>query len=458
MSNKVDLVVIGSGPGGYPAALQAAKLGKKVVIIEKRALGGTCLNRGCIPTKTLLHAAESIEELKKMETIGITAHYKAFDMSQLIDRKNQVVESLKTGIESSLKKHKIEVVDGVGKIISKHCVEVKTIEATYTIEANYILIATGSIAAIPPIEGIDLDGVMTSDELLDLKSLPQHLLIIGGGVIGVEFASIYHALGCEVTIIEMADYLISNLDKELSRSLQMIVKKKGINIFTTSKVSKITKDEVLSCHFEANGKLLQQSADMILVATGRKPYIEGLYTDDMHFELNHNTLLVNKNFQSNYQNIYAIGDVIGGMQLAHLATAQGINAVNHMFKKQATMNVSYVPSCIYTNPEIASIGLTIDEAKKENINAKAYKYTMSANGKSFLTMQERGFIKIVVDVDTRKLIGAQMMCARATDMISELSQGIVNGLTVEEMLSVIHPHPTFSEGIYEVLSLAAETK
>lgn len=445
---EFDLVVIGGGPGGYEAALEAAgAYGMKTALIEKEALGGTCLNHGCIPTKALLHSAGLYRRMKECERFGLQAEAVSFQIDRIQNRKDEVVDQLRSGIALLMKQKKITVITGTGKILDPHTVEVSTGEI---LDTEYILIATGSRPAVLPIKGSSLAHVVTSDELLEKRDgLYQRLVIIGGGIIGVEFASLYNALGAEVTILEALPRLIANMDKELSQSLKMLMKKRGISVFTDVKVDEIrqSEDGSLECGYFLKEQLQSVSADGILICTGRRPYTEGLFGPELMPDMERGRILTNEYGETSIPGIYAIGDVTGGIMLAHVASAMGKNAVAHMNGTPGTICMSAVPSCIYTEPEIASAGLTLDQAKEQGIDVVSKKIVMSANGKTVLSGGERGFIKTVFEKSTGKLLGAQMMCGRASDLISEFTQAIALGHTMEELYGVIRPHPTFSEAI-----------
>ncbi|NLD19909.1 MAG: dihydrolipoyl dehydrogenase [Clostridiales bacterium] len=450
MSMEYDLIVIGAGPGGYVSAAVAAGKGMKTAVIEKEELGGTCLNHGCIPTKTIMHSTELYAELKAAEAAGIHADGISYSMAEIQNHKQEVLEQLRSGIAMMLKKGKVDFYQGTAKITDKHTV----IVGSQILTTDKILICTGSRTAVPTIPGMDLDKVVTSDDLLDSTIVYKRLVIIGGGVIGMELASIYSRLGTEVVVIEALDRILVNMDKEFSQSLKMLAKKRGTEIHTKASVKEIrSKDKGVSCIFTEKDEDIEIDADAVLVATGRRPNTEGLLGSDVTVDTEKGRIIVNENYQTSVPNIYAAGDVIGGIQLAHVASAEAVNAVCHMAGEKPAKDINVIPSCIYTSPEIASVGITPEEAKAAEMDAKTVKYPMSANGKSLLSMEGRGFIKVTADASTGKILGAQMMCARATDMIAIFAEAIACGLTKEQMSSVIYPHPTFSEGIGEAVEL-----
>lgn len=450
--DNFKVIIIGGGPAGYEAAIEAAKKGMKTALVESRELGGTCLNRGCIPTKTILHSVDLYTEMKRSAEIGIHTGEVTYNMEEIQNRKEEVLTQLRSGIQALMKKNKVTVFQGKGTILDATHVQV-TGDETVVLEAENILIATGSVPSVPPIPGVQLPNVLSSDEMLDKKDVYPSLTIIGGGVIGMEFAAIYSELGCKVTVVEFLDRILANMDKEISQSLKMLLKKKGVDIFTGARVEEIVEGEdgKLVCRYNEKEQLKEVVSDGILVAVGRRMNTEGLFGEGFELEMERGRICVNENFQTSVPNIYAAGDVIGGIMLAHAATAEAINAIHHMAGEEPLFDLTQVPGCVYTNPEIASVGISADDAKKAGLNVISKKYPMSANGKSLLSNQERGFIKIVADAETHKILGAQMMCARATDMISQFATAIVNEMTIEQMAAVVYPHPTFSEGISEVL-------
>lgn len=460
MSAVYDLIVIGAGPGGYPAAWKAASLGKRVAVAECRELGGTCLNRGCIPTKTLLHTTGIFREVREGEKLGLSARGVSVDGERLKERKEQVVTTLRNGIESQFKKSKIDVFYGVAKVVSENRVQISMTEGgegkdqePVVLEGSHILIASGSRPAKIPVPGIELPGVVTSDEMLEQVDVEcGHLIIIGGGVIGMEFAQIYSDLGCRVTVLEAAERILPSMDKEIAQNLKMIAKKRGVEIHGGALVKEIRKTgQGLACVYEEKGEEAEIEGDKILIAAGRKPNTEGLFAESLEDRmcLNHGYIPVGETYETRVRGIYAVGDVIGGIQLAHAATAEGMFAVEDMFGIGHRFDMKVVPGCVYTDPEIAVVGMTAEEGKAAGIETKVGKYIMSVNGKSLLSAQERGFIKLVADQESGRLIGAQLMCARATDMVGELELAISKGMTAEDVASIIMPHPTFCEGVGE---------
>ncbi len=447
-----QLIIIGGGPAGYTAAIRAAQLGLKTALVERNALGGTCLNRGCVPTKALLHCAEVYETVKSAAASGVTAGEPTFDFAAMHARKGAVVTQLREGVAQLMSANGIDVLHGTGVATAPGNVSVG--DEGYT--CDNILIAAGSIPSVPPIEGSTLSGVVTSDHLLEgAPSFPQSLAIIGGGVIGIEMACLYSSLGCKVTVIEALDRILPLLDKEIAQNLSMILKKRGIEIFTSASVKSIdTADGGLRCSFVYKDACQTVTAERVLISTGRKPNMVGLF-DGPAPELNGRFIKVDDRFETSIPGIYAVGDVIGGMQLAHEAEEEGQACVEIIAGIREGRHDAVIPSCVYTNPEIASVGLTQDDCKNSGIAVKIGKYIMGGNAKTIIEQAERSFIKLIFAEEGEKLIGAQLMCPRATDIIGELTLAVTNGLTLTDILSTCHPHPTFTEGVAEAAAIAA---
>ncbi|NLJ97395.1 MAG: dihydrolipoyl dehydrogenase [Clostridiales bacterium] len=452
MQDKYDLIVIGSGSGGYVAAIKAAKLGKRTAIIEKRDIGGTCLNRGCIPTKTLMHSTNFLSEAKYMEKVGISFTDLKIDYDKLSERKDEVVSKIRRGIQGLLMANGITIYEGSAQIVDSNLVRIKTGEEDIDVKADNILIATGSVPAIPGIEGVNFENVVNSDDLLsgEIKQYKK-LLIIGGGVIGLEFATIYRNMGCEVEIIEAMDRLLPGMDKEISQSIAMGLKRKGVTIHTGARVDRIGEGGSygLVCEFTQKSKPQITEAEAILLSVGRRPNTKELFAQGFSLDMEGHHIKVDDEFRTSIPSIYAIGDVIRGRQLAHAASAQGIVAVERICGLSPSVDLDVIPSCIYTNPEIATVGMNEADAIAEGYQVKVGKYPMLGNGKTILSMGERGFIKLICEEKDGRLLGAVLMCDRATDIIGELSMAISKKLTYKDLASIIRPHPTYEEGITE---------
>lgn len=452
MENQFDIIIIGAGPGGYVTAIKAAQFGFKVGIVEEIRVGGTCLNRGCIPAKAMLHASALYSEMKEGERFGIHASDVTYDYGKILAYKEETTNQLCKGVEQLLKANKVTILAGRGRLEQDSSVCVISEEGEKKYQAEHIVLATGSSPILLPLPGFQLPGVLTSDEVFRLTEVPESLVIVGGGVIGVEFATIFAALGCRVTIVEAMSRLVPNLDKEISQNLKMILRRKGIDIHTSAAVQKIESEgDLYTCTFLEKEKEVQAAAQYILCAVGRRPYIHGLFGEGVNLSMDKGRIQVDEHFRTSREGVYAIGDIIKGAQLAHVASAQGICLAEELAGVESAIDLRAVPSCVYTNPEIAAVGLSEEEAKENGINIKTGKFIMSANGKSLITKEERGFIKVVSDAETEVILGAQMMCARATDMIGEFGTAVANKLTVRQLLKTMRAHPTYNEGVAEVL-------
>lgn len=452
MGERFDVIVIGAGPGGYVAAIKCAKAGLRTAIVENRRVGGTCLNRGCIPAKAMIHASSLYREMQEAEKFGVSAERITFDYEKIVSYKEETTEKLCRGIEQLLKGNGVTILFGKGSLEQGRKVKVTGEESEEYYDAEHVILAAGSKPVILPIPGLELPGVLTSDELFKLTEMPESLVIIGGGVISVEFASVYANLGCKVTIVEAMPRLIPNMDKEISQNLKMILKKRGVNIHTSASVQRVEQEgELYTCVFTEKEKEVKVSARYVLCAIGRCPNTEGLFGEGAEPEMERGRVVVDEKFQSSIEGVYAIGDLVKGLQLAHLASAQGMYVAEMLAGEEASVDLSAVPGCVYTDPEIASVGMTEDEAKEKGLEIKTGKFIMSANGKSLITKEERGFIKILAEKETDVIFGAQMMCARATDMIGELVTAIANRMTVRQLLRGMRAHPTYNEGVQEAL-------
>ena len=455
-----QLIVIGAGPGGYTAALRAAALGLHTAVVECREVGGTCLNRGCIPTKTLLHASQVYRDAVDGAGMGVHAAGATFNMEEIFAFKRSVSEKLRGGIHSLLKSAKVDLIEGVGRIAAPGEVDVTAADGGVTrYTAERILIATGSVNVRPPIPGLELPGVMTSDELLEGSDrLYDSLVIIGGGVIGVEFATFYRNLGYAVTLVEGMDRLLPNMDRELGQNLQQILKKQGVEVLTNAMVQSLEQTgDGLSVHLLQKGAEKTVTGEKVLCAIGRRAYWDGVFAEGMTPACRGKSLLVDENYRTSIPGVYAIGDASSVVQLAHVAAAQGTACVERMCGVADHVDLNVIPSCIYSTPEIAVVGVTEAEAKEQGIPAVAGKCTMFGNARTVIEDPGRCFMKLVAHAETHEILGAALMCQHASDMISQISAAMVSHQTVEDLRRVMRPHPSFEEAMTEALdNLAAK--
>lgn len=447
----MKVAVIGGGPGGYVAAIKAAMLGAEVTVIEKRKVGGTCLNVGCIPTKALLASSSLISSIKEAKDFGIHINGDIeANFDDIMNRKNKVVNQLISGIEFLFEKRGIKLVNGFGKVIDTNKIEVNKEDGSKElVEADKIILANGSQPVILPMFPYDGDRVITSDEALNLKDIPKSLLIVGGGVIGCEFGQFFRALGTEVTIVEMFDQLLPLEDKDVAKQLQRQFKKDKIKVMTGVKIEKceIVDNEVVATL--SNGK--EVKAEKALLSIGRKPYLDNSGIEDIGIQLDRGKVIVNENLETNVKGIYAIGDIINTPFLAHVASKEGLVAAqNAVCGNSKTVNYAAVPRCVYTEPEVAGVGKTEKELQENGIEYNTGQFDFRALGKAQAIGHFQGFIKILAD-ENDKIIGASIVGPHATDLLTELSLAVHLGLTVEEVGDVIHAHPTLSEGIMEAL-------
>ena len=449
-----DLIVIGAGPGGTAAAIKAAKAGINTLIVEKDSIGGTCLNRGCIPTKALLHASGIYRQASGASSFGVNCKPE-IDEAALASYRDKTVDTLVEGLNTSLEKETtLEIVFGTASVVSAGeliDVRITTADGVKECQTRDLILATGSETIIPNIPGIDLDVVTDSDRLLKATKLPESLVIIGGGVIGTEFASFFTDLGRKVTIIESLPRILSGFDKEISRNVQMILKKRGADIHTGSRVTAISKAEDGSAvvSFETDGAENKVAAAAVMIAVGRRAVIE--LPEDLGIKVTDGRIETTGLGRTSVAHIYAIGDITSGPQLAHKASAEGENAVADILSDDSIIWPDFIPACVYTNPEIACVGMTEAEAEAAGIDVVSVRALTSANAKSVITCEERGFVKLVADRNERRLVGAQLMCANATDMIGELTLAVSEGLTVDECAKIMRAHPTYEECIGDAL-------
>ena len=429
---NADLIIIGAGPGGYETAVRAAKAGLQVVVVEKKHLGGTCLNAGCIPTKCLCHSAEVQDEWEAS-----------------VARKNEVVERLKTGVAQLMKTPGIKLIEGEAHFVEAHTISVN--EELYT--APNIIIATGGRTKFLPIPGARSKGVVTSTEILNLEQLPQRVAIIGGGVIGLEFSSIFHSFGVEVSVIEFCKEILPQFDRELAKRLRTSLKKRGIEFYVGAAAKEIHEGTPLVVDFESKGKLQSMEADLVLMAVGRIANLESLNLSDVGIEISPRGIVVDEHMQTNVAGIYAIGDVNGLMQLAHAASAQGRVALASILraKEQKTFPNEIIPSAVFTVPEAAMVGQTEEQLEQAGIEYQTHKAFYRANGKALAMETDDGFVKLLTDAEGH-ILGTHILGAHASDLIHEATLAMQLGATIHDIADTIHAHPSLSE----ILFAAAE--
>lgn len=450
--NHTELLIIGAGPGGYVAALYAAKKGMKVTLVEKNKLGGTCLNVGCIPTKALVKSSEVVYEVKHSKIFGVDTSLNKIDMHQVIAHKNQVVTNLVNGIAGLMDKNNIHVLNGVACFLDSHTCLIKEENEEKEITFDKAIIATGGKISKIAIPGIDEDFILNSTTALSLEELPNSISIIGGGVIGMEFAFIYSHFGVKVNVIEYMDHLLGNIDEEAREFMLKKAQEEGINVLLKSKVVGFEKEEKLAkVVFEQDGILQNLLTDKVLVAIGRQAEFQSLNLDKAGVLLNATKrgIEVDEQMRTNVEHIFAIGDVTNKIQLAHVASHQGLVAVDAILGIKAKMHYDVVPSVIFTDPEVASVGYSAKEAKDLNINIKESRFSFASNGKALTMEKGEGFIKLVKDIDHNRLIGATIVGADASNLIATLTVAIKNNLSEKELISTIFAHPTTSEVIHE---------
>ncbi len=458
MAEQFDIAFLGAGPGGYVAAIRAAQLGLKVAVIEKDKVGGTCLQRGCIPSKALLRSAEIYRNSKEADEFGIMIESVSLNFPKVQERKEKVVDQLTKGIEFLFKKNKITLINGYGKIMKKNGenseVAVENSDGkTETILAKHLIIATGSRPKSLP--GLNIDGkfIMTSDDALALEELPSSIVIIGGGVIGMEWASLLNDFGVEVTVVEFLPRILPLEDAEISKDITRAMKKRKVKLHTDTKVIpssvKIVEGHV-ELVAEKGDKQIELKADKVLVSVGREAVVDQIGLENVNVKVEKGFIKVDEFYQTDEKNVYAIGDVIGGLQLAHVASHEGIIAVENIADKNPhPLDYLTVSKCTFTHPEVASVGLTEDEAKEKGFAVKIGKFQFRGIGKSLVHGEMDGFVKLVVDEKTNDLLGVHMIGPHVTDMISEAGLAMVLDATPWEIAHTIHPHPTLSEAIME---------
>lgn len=455
-----DLIVIGSGPGGYIAAIRASQLGKKVAIIEKyTTLGGTCLNVGCIPSKALLDSSHHYyDAVKHFEEHGIVINTPKIDFTKMIDRKAKVVEQTTGGIKYLMDKNNIDVYEGLGSFVDATHVKVtKTDGSEEVIEGKNTIIATGSKPGSLPFITIDKERIITSTEALKLKEIPKNLLVIGGGVIGLELGSVYSRLGSEVTVIEYMDKIVPGMDADVSKELQKVLKKQGVTFNVSHGVSSVERkgDEIIVKATNKKGAEVEFKGDYCLVSVGRRPYTEGLGLENVGVKVNERGQIeINDHLQTNVPNIYAIGDVVKGAMLAHKAEEEGVVAAEIIAGQKPHIDYNLIPGIVYTWPEVAAVGKTEQELKEAGVNYKSGKFSMRALGRSRASGDIDGFVKVLADANTDEVLGVHMVGARVADLIMEAAVAMEYRASAEDLARICHGHPTYSEAMKEAAKAA----
>jgi dihydrolipoamide dehydrogenase len=445
-----NIVVIGGGPGGYVAAEEAAKHGQSVAIVENQYLGGTCLNTGCIPSKTLLRHSEVIEQMEKARSWGIEFENVSISFEKMMHRKTKVIQQLRQGVKGILNSAHVDIYHGTATVLENNQITIESPLKTEHISAEKIIIATGSKPSVPKISGVERVSYHTSDTIFEISEVPKSVVIIGGGVIGVEFACIFSALNVQVTIIEMANQLLATEDEDVAELITKKLKRDKVQIITSAKVKEFSENENdKSILVETvDGNLVTIDTEVLLLATGRSPNLSAV--SKLNLLMNGPFIAVNKQMETSMPNIYAIGDVIGGWQLAHVASAEGIVAASNACGYMKEINYKAVPRCIYSSPEIACVGMTEKEVKKMGSSVRIETFPLAASGKALAMDERNGFIKLIADETYGDILGVVMVGPHVTEMISEASSLILLEGTVDELASIIHPHPTLSEGMWEV--------
>ncbi|MBR5699497.1 MAG: dihydrolipoyl dehydrogenase [Bacteroidales bacterium] len=443
----MKLTIIGSGPGGYETALKAAERGLEVTLISAGPLGGTCLNEGCIPTKALRRSAEVADLVADAAGYGIQATALGLDLAQIMARKEEIVTQLRGGIEFLLNKAKVSVLYGRASFVDSRTVRVSLNDGgETTVSSDAIFVATGSVSASLPIPGAEL--AVDSTAILSLQEIPRRLCVIGAGVIGLEFASIYRSFGSDVIVLEYCKEILPRFDTDLSKRLKQSLSKKGISIETSAAVQAIAKspDGSLKVTYNKKDQPQEVEADKVLMAVGRRPALDSLNFADIGIETGRG-VIVDENFQTNIPGIYAFGDIIGGYMLAHVATAQGLHALNHLTGQKDGIDFGIVPAAVFTSPEAATVGLSEDDCKERGIPVKCLKSNFRANGKALTMGETDGFIKVVVSEEDDKILGCHLFGPHASDLIHEMTALIARHTPLAEFRDIIHAHPTLSEAL-----------
>lgn len=447
-----DLLFIGAGPGGYVAAIRACQLGAKVGVIEDREVGGTCLNRGCIPTKAMFRSAEVLKETRELESYGLEGKSATANIEAIQNRKNKIIETLRNGVLCLFAAHKIDLMEGFGSFVDHKTVHVVNHDGgEEDVTADHIIIATGSVPYKVDMPGANLEGVITTDELLEIDHIPARLGVIGAGTVGTEFANIFNSFGSEVHVVVKYDRVMRKLDFETVYNFMPTFEASGIHMVKEVKIDGIEKTDkglVIVSHKQSDGTLVRTEVDEILMSAGRRPNIKGLNLEAAGVKYSEHGIVVDDNYKTNVEGIYAIGDVIGHQMLAHVASAHGEALVEGILGHKSCKPIGKFPDCVFTFPEIATCGITEEEAKKQNIEYKIGKFYFKGNGKALTLGEPEGMCKIIAD-ESDHMIGVHISGPHASDLIHEACVAMENDLTVEQLIHTIHAHPTLAETFWE---------
>lgn len=450
--DKGDVIVIGGGPAGYMAAIRASQLGGKVTLVEEKNLGGICVNRGCIPTKFLLHTVDIYQSIKDAGQYGISVAETNLDLSKMQAGKNKVISTLVSGVEGLLRRNNVEVISGRAKLTQSKQIEIDSGQGKkQTIQADKVIIATGSKPIVLPIPGADSPDVMGAEDMLSLDRLPKSLVMVGGGVIGVEMATILAKLGCKVSIVEMMPHILPTQDAELVVILDQALRGDGVEIYCGAQVTRIedTKGGKLVTFSDSNKVEKKLEAEAAAVCVGYKPNIEGLGLDECGVAIERGRIQVNERMQASIPDIYAAGDVVGGMMLAYVSFAEGRVAAENVMGKDSKINYQAVPQCIFTLPEVASVGLTEEEAVVRGYQLRIGRFPFVGNGMAKILGEQRGLVKIITDQDYGQILGVHIVGPRATSLIPEAALAMKLEATAQDIIATMHAHPTLSEAIWE---------
>jgi dihydrolipoamide dehydrogenase len=450
------IAIIGGGPGGYVAAIRAAQLGASVLLVEKEKLGGVCLHQGCIPTKALARGVQFLNLVEKSKEYGFSFTNTGLDFAKMQNQKDRVVASLVKGLSQLMVSNRVDVVYGVGKLCSPNEIEIETGEGVELVRAEKVLLAPGSVPQLPGISVVGKRRILTSADILQLSTLPSSLLIIGGGVVGVEFATIFAPLGVRVTLIEKEPYLIPGEDTEVTMALKYLLEKQGITVLTDCQVIEINGDDDSPSTITINtmNEVRQLSAELVLATTGRRPKIDNLGLNEVGIATGREGIAVNEMMETNIAGVYAAGDAVGGKMLAHVASREGIVAVENALGRQVVMDYRAVPRCVYSSTEVAAVGMTENEARAMCYQVAIGRFPLAANGMGSI-LRESGFIKVVADLRDGKVLGVHILAPHASELIGEATLAMKLGAGIKEISDTIHAHPTLSEGLMEAALDAA---